>query len=122
MADKRAVFRLISTSDAEIILRTRQLVDRSLKLLECPMPDTFLGRKTQESFPTEVSRAAFPSRNLAQRRACFPGDAAITAEPEKQSEVKKPQLSPLEEETRRVIEEYAESLRESAKQLRRKLH
>ena len=54
MADERAVSHPISTADLKIIMMTRELIDRSLKLLrECPQPDTFLGRKTQEPFPKQ---------------------------------------------------------------------
>jgi len=39
-------------SCAKIVAETRMTIGRSLRLLrECPKPDTFLGRKTQEPFP-----------------------------------------------------------------------
>jgi len=54
MADRRAVSRPISTSDAKIIVMTRELIDRSLTLLrESPAPDTFLGRETYKPFPMQ---------------------------------------------------------------------
>ncbi|TKV74164.1 hypothetical protein FDV58_33770 [Bradyrhizobium elkanii] len=34
----------------------RQIVARSVVLLNLSVPDTFLGRRTQESFPQEESR------------------------------------------------------------------
>lgn len=38
----------------QVIEETRELLARSLELLrECPQPDTFIGRKTQEPFPLE---------------------------------------------------------------------
>ena len=33
--------------------RMRELVAKSIEALKLPMPDTFLGRKTQEPFPKE---------------------------------------------------------------------
>jgi len=35
----------------QIVALTRQLVSEAAKLLSDPVPDTFLGRKTQEPFP-----------------------------------------------------------------------
>ncbi|QOZ32833.1 hypothetical protein [Bradyrhizobium sp. CCBAU 53421] len=34
----------------------REIVQRALELLKLPVPDTFLGRKTQEPFPQEECR------------------------------------------------------------------
>jgi hypothetical protein len=31
----------------------KQVVTKSVEMLEAPLPDTFLGRKTQEPFPRE---------------------------------------------------------------------
>ncbi|MBR0844990.1 hypothetical protein JQ607_32740 [Bradyrhizobium liaoningense] len=33
----------------------RDLLTRSFEILQQPLPDTFLGRKTYEPFPTELS-------------------------------------------------------------------
>ena len=56
MAYKRAVSHAISTADLKIIIMTRELIDRSRKLLrECPEPDTFLGRETYKPFPKQIS-------------------------------------------------------------------
>ncbi|MBR0780824.1 hypothetical protein [Bradyrhizobium iriomotense] len=35
----------------------RELVAEASKVLQLPVPDTFLGRKTQEPFPWEESRS-----------------------------------------------------------------
>ncbi|UWU79979.1 hypothetical protein N2603_16350 [Bradyrhizobium huanghuaihaiense] len=35
----------------------RELVAEAAKVLQLPVPDTFLGRKTQEPFPWEKPRA-----------------------------------------------------------------
>ncbi|MBO4226659.1 hypothetical protein [Bradyrhizobium neotropicale] len=35
----------------KMIEHTRELLQKSFELLQQPMPDTFLGRKTQEPFP-----------------------------------------------------------------------
>jgi hypothetical protein len=44
---------------------THELIRRALKTLSDPAPDTFLGRKTQEPFPTEndseIARRLKPS-------------------------------------------------------------
>jgi hypothetical protein len=34
----------------------REMIARCLETLKTPMPDTFLGRRTQEPFPREESR------------------------------------------------------------------
>lgn len=42
------------STDAEQI---REVIKESRELLKQPSPDTFLGRKTQEPFPSEYSTA-----------------------------------------------------------------
>jgi hypothetical protein len=38
---------------SRIIAETRALVREAAQLIDQPMPDSFLGRKTQEPFPAE---------------------------------------------------------------------
>jgi hypothetical protein len=39
--------------EAEMVARSRELIAKSDALLKAPVPDRFLGRKTQEPFPQE---------------------------------------------------------------------
>jgi hypothetical protein len=38
---------------SQVLAETRELIEQALLLLRDPLPDTFLGRKTQEPFPVE---------------------------------------------------------------------
>jgi hypothetical protein len=38
---------------SQLLARTRELVRQAAQQLRDPLPDTFLGRKTQEPFPRE---------------------------------------------------------------------
>jgi len=40
-------------TDKQHIERVRETIKASLEELKLPLPDTFLGRKTQEPFPNE---------------------------------------------------------------------
>ena len=52
MADQRNSTRpFLSERDAQFVEQTRTTINETLELLSQPMPDTFLGRKTQEPFP-----------------------------------------------------------------------
>jgi hypothetical protein len=55
MAGKPLIFRPQGT-DTEYAARTRDVVRRSREALEQAVPDTFLGRKTQEPFPAEKEK------------------------------------------------------------------
>jgi hypothetical protein len=46
--------------------QARELAARSRELLKTAMPDTFLGRKTQEPFPTEDPMERTDIQNLIQ--------------------------------------------------------
>ena len=59
MVDEHAIRRVhnLAIEIAEQNARLRELAAEALKVLSQPVPDTFLGRKTQEPFPmTKVSR------------------------------------------------------------------
>ncbi len=49
-------------SDEEHAEQIREAVKLSLEILKQPLPDTFLGRKTQEPFPRE--REEGPERDI----------------------------------------------------------
>lgn len=54
MADKRGVFRPEPSKDEKVAADTREVIQRSIKVLkEHKQPDTFLGRKTHEPPPRE---------------------------------------------------------------------
>ena len=42
-----------TNTDADYAQETRETIERSRETLKQPLPDTFLGRKTQEPFPKE---------------------------------------------------------------------
>ncbi|QOZ68901.1 hypothetical protein [Bradyrhizobium arachidis] len=46
----------LSSEIAEQNARMRELLADAAEVLKLPMPDTFLGRKTQEPFPMEATR------------------------------------------------------------------
>ncbi|UQR66237.1 hypothetical protein LRP30_13700 [Bradyrhizobium sp. C-145] len=55
MPDDRHVYRPTNLNEENKTRREqiRQLTERARKVLDQPMPDTFLGRKTHEPFPEE---------------------------------------------------------------------
>ncbi|WP_407180258.1 hypothetical protein [Bradyrhizobium sp. STM 3562] len=55
MQDRHGGQRLFGTTEelARQTERTREITKQAVELLRQPVPDTFLGRKTQEPFPRE---------------------------------------------------------------------
>ena len=55
MADKSQVYRVhdLAYDIFEQNTLVREIIAKSLEVLSTPVPDTFLGRKTQEPFPRE---------------------------------------------------------------------
>ena len=52
------VFRAVPRQDRLAFERAQEVVRTARQVLhQCPEPDTFLGRKTQEPFPQEEGRA-----------------------------------------------------------------
>jgi hypothetical protein len=49
-AQLRQLQHSLNEEDARAAERARQLTSKAVKLLHDPVPDTFLGRKTQEPF------------------------------------------------------------------------
>lgn len=70
-----------SIENEKLIAHTRELVAASLDALTRGIPDTFLGRKTQEAFPKEQTRNLEATDGSQSRHSRPKGDSPSTPKP-----------------------------------------